>query len=482
MANKVYPCVVGQREFTPPELRNVASLDGVRRTQNHDNFCLAILIFQLLLMGRHPFAGVYSGSGDMPIDRAIENCLYAYDVNAGRRLMAPPPNSVLPSILSKSLIENFERAFSPDSVHGGRPDASNWVRVLDAFKQKIHTCGRDPIHKYFSELTVCPWCKVEQENAQIFFVSKIVIASLKNFDLREVWARIESVTPPEPTPSFSVAQNTVKPRGLPAHVHSAAFFKTFLKIAILIIAIGIVAAYPSGGIITIPIAWVLFASIKNTALNEEIQARRTSLTEAQTLMNEANLNWESVASDKLFKAKKQGLLECRIQHENLKSDFEKEKTKLRQAIKQNQLKHFLSNYHIARCTIDGIGPARKTTLRSFGIETAADIQYHRVLNISGFGPRLARALESWRRRLEAQFVFDPSKGIDPTDMTALQQKFALRKKELEGKLLAGQEELMVIKQAILRNRQQFQPQMKQFALNLAQAQSDLTLASSYSVY
>ncbi len=57
--------------FTPPELQS-ANFAQTPRTANHDNFGLAILIFHLLFMGRHPFAGRYSGSGDMPIERAIK--------------------------------------------------------------------------------------------------------------------------------------------------------------------------------------------------------------------------------------------------------------------------------------------------------------------------------------------------------------------------------------------------------------------------
>ena len=63
-----FPCLVGTELFVPPELMG-AALGAKRRTANHDNFGLAVLVFHLLFMGRHPFAGRFLGKGDMPIER-----------------------------------------------------------------------------------------------------------------------------------------------------------------------------------------------------------------------------------------------------------------------------------------------------------------------------------------------------------------------------------------------------------------------------
>ncbi|MBK6971452.1 MAG: molecular chaperone [Sterolibacteriaceae bacterium] len=47
-------CEVGVSHFTPPELQTLSSFDGFKRTTNHDNFGLALLIFHVLFGGRHP--------------------------------------------------------------------------------------------------------------------------------------------------------------------------------------------------------------------------------------------------------------------------------------------------------------------------------------------------------------------------------------------------------------------------------------------
>ncbi|TRZ54245.1 hypothetical protein D4S03_00415, partial [bacterium] len=56
----VWYCEVGVAQFTPPEIQNSKDF-RMLRSKNHDNFGLAILIFLILFMGRHPFSGVYHG-------------------------------------------------------------------------------------------------------------------------------------------------------------------------------------------------------------------------------------------------------------------------------------------------------------------------------------------------------------------------------------------------------------------------------------
>ena len=63
----VYPCVVGKAEYLPPELRG-KNLRKVHRMPEQDNFALAVLIYQLLMEGMHPFTtgAAYTGAGERP--------------------------------------------------------------------------------------------------------------------------------------------------------------------------------------------------------------------------------------------------------------------------------------------------------------------------------------------------------------------------------------------------------------------------------
>src|SRR5213080_3507699 len=87
-------CEVGVPEFTPPELHGRGTFSGVIRTPNHDAFGLAVLIFHLLFMGRHPFAGRFLGRGDKPIDDAIREFRFAFGQAAASRGMTAPPYSL----------------------------------------------------------------------------------------------------------------------------------------------------------------------------------------------------------------------------------------------------------------------------------------------------------------------------------------------------------------------------------------------------
>ena len=53
LGSRVFFCKVGVPEYTPPELQG-QPLGSIVRTANHDCFGLAVIIFQLLFMGRHP--------------------------------------------------------------------------------------------------------------------------------------------------------------------------------------------------------------------------------------------------------------------------------------------------------------------------------------------------------------------------------------------------------------------------------------------
>jgi len=59
---RTYRCAVGVADFTPPELQG-GRLDRVDRTMNHDAFGLAVMVFQLIFMGRHPFVGGFLPGG-----------------------------------------------------------------------------------------------------------------------------------------------------------------------------------------------------------------------------------------------------------------------------------------------------------------------------------------------------------------------------------------------------------------------------------
>jgi DNA-binding helix-hairpin-helix protein with protein kinase domain len=137
-------CEVGVENFTPPELQG-KPFTGVVRTPNHDNFGLAVLVFYLLMIGRHPFAGRYSGRGEMPIEKAITEYRYAYGRNARASLMEPPPFAPTALVATGDIAELWERAFSQQAGQSGsRPAAKEWVARLKSLEDSATRCAQHP--------------------------------------------------------------------------------------------------------------------------------------------------------------------------------------------------------------------------------------------------------------------------------------------------------------------------------------------------
>src|SRR5262249_41040803 len=102
--------------------------------------------------------------------------------------------------------------------------------------------------------------------------------------------------------------------------------------------------------------------------------------------------------------------------------------------RENQLRRHLEGFDISSARIRKIGSGRKVVLASHGIETAADIEEHRIQGVPGFGPTLTSELITWRRGLERKFVCNPREGVNPADIANVKAAVAARKADLERRL------------------------------------------------
>ena len=198
---KRYPCEVGVETFTPPELQG-KNLREVVRSTNHDNFGLAVMMFLLLFMGRHPFAGRYLGRGDMPIPKAISELRFAYSAMRADVQMDKPPHTPSLSIVGDQVAFLFERAFAKQMVQGGRPSPNEWVQALIDLEKSLKNCNANAAHWHLKDIA-CPWCPMEAATGiELFpFVSFGTGGAL---DLTSLWRQIESLSSPGPAPEINV--------------------------------------------------------------------------------------------------------------------------------------------------------------------------------------------------------------------------------------------------------------------------------------
>ena len=213
-------CPVGKPEYTSPELQG-QDFSSVERSPDHDNFALAVLLFLLLMEGRHPFASTWDGEGISPTTtQNIQNNSFPY-VRSSRLKMSKNalPLEILPPDVQKLMIQCFAqqhnthaspmavvRAFLklvylttmftiwiglyhfmkfltlrlPFLEKGGlwfseqlaeieihslqasaqrRPSAYEWAQALEKAEKELKTCPQHPLHVYSKHLKgKCPWC------------------------------------------------------------------------------------------------------------------------------------------------------------------------------------------------------------------------------------------------------------------------------------------------------------------------------------
>ncbi len=467
-----YLCEVGVAHFTPPELQGLKSFHGAHRTQNHDNFGLALLCFHLLFMGRHPFSGVYSGKEDMPIERAIREFRFAFGKNASLKAMKPPPNSIGLDVVSPGVALLFERAFSEAGAQPeGRPRAADWLYVLEQLKSEIRTCQVESVHKYYGKLNGCPWCALERKSGVLFFISIIVTPVGGVFNLGHVWQHIIAVVSPGEAPTISPSSFSASPKPLPPEVRRAKIWAVVKKILAVALVIWCLQSFPGAFIFVLIFALYLF--FYRVDISKGKKTKQDELRIAETKWEEAERRWKWEAGDTSFKEKLNEATKLKNRHENLNNEYSREKQKLQSAVRERQLHKFLDTFFIHDHSIPKIGAGRKATLASFGVETAADVDPSKILEISGFGQSLTNELVQWRQALERKFKFDPARGVDPADIATLDQKFRQEKTRIEGSLLATPETLNKIREQTLIKRQALRPEIEEVAKALAQARADL---------
>ncbi len=483
--NRLFPCDVGVPQFTAPELQG-RPFHGLRRAPDHDAFGLALLCFHLLFMGRHPFAGRYRGKGDMPIERAIKECRFAFGQHAAARSMEPPPHTLPLAALPRPVAHLFERAFAPPSAAQSRPSAREWLLALEQLNGELRACRRSAAHKYPQRLPACPWCALEQASGTLFFILPAQTlaagptAGPTDFELEPVWNRILALEPPpdESPPAPVAAQLApITPTPLPEPLRRVRRHNAIKAVVVAGIVLAAIVIRPRLSWLWLPLATVGWSLSRNSAARRERQRRRLALLAARRELTELRTAWQRHATAQPFAGKLQALRELRERHRTLGAEFRRSLRRLETGQRQLQLQAFLEGHFVDAARIAGLRATDRLALESYGIETAADVTPAAIQAVPGFGQRFGQqryaALLAWRQALERQFRYDPGKGANPAAVANLRQHYAQQRQQIERELLAGPEELAKIKTDILKQRAQLNIALIRQAMREAQAQADL---------
>lgn len=429
-----YPCLVGVPEFTPPELQGMA-LNGVIRTKSHDRFGLAVVIFQLLFMGRHPYAGRHAG-GDLTLDRLIAHNVFAYSRVRGNGVSPPIGVATLDDVPNE-IGDAFERAFGLNAAH--RPAADEWVRVLQKLEGRLSRCAFGVGHFYPTAAKTCPWCRMEAASGAALFISTAAGATrpevgLTSFDVERAWLGIQAIVIPSPQ---SILRSRATSPSEPSQAARAA--KQANKIVGVVVGLGsvaLLAALPAAFILWLGglgYAWYRFN--KGTIETAPWQRRYA----------ESELRWDE-ALQRLgigsLRALRHDLERAVDEYRNLDRVKAQAIERLKTERRSRQLRNYLDQFLIKQAAIPGIGPAKTVTLASFGIESAADVTRAAILGIPGFGPVTADKLLSWRSIYERAFAYDPTPlPIDSQARGRLEAEFAGKAANLAKRLSGGRLEM-----------------------------------------
>ncbi len=467
---RVWRCTVGTSTHQPPEMQGLASYRDVTRTPNHDAFGLAVMIFQLLCMGRHPFAGRYAGSGEAPgIDEAIAASRYAYSADTRRTRMTPPPGSLPMAALPADLRALFEAAFAPDAARGGRPAPERWVTALAGLGQALRQCPVNAAHWHAA--AACPWCEIEAGSGVALFPA-VFVSGQAGSGIVLLWQQIEAVPDPGPLAPLS------RPDGAPpsAAARQAARWLGRRNAACL-------AAVAAGAIIalgTLPAGYGPLPALAMLALAaglwwlpkpQAVGAARAALSAAQASWAALQASWAPGPAAR-FAATREALAQLKREHDSLSDRRAHEMRSLATGRQQQQLRAHLEGFGIGAAKVPGVGRAKAAALLSYGIETAADIDRARIEAVPGFGPKTAAALVTFRQACEAAFRFDADRAVAPAQVAAVDGMLAQRGAKIEAELAAGLAQLRAMAAAERRHRAALEAAAAALRPGYAQALAD----------
>lgn len=471
-----YLCEVGVMTHQPPELQNLPTFKGLVREENHDNFGLAVLIFQLLFMGRHPFSGKYLGTGEMPIEKAIQEGRFAYGVSAKARLMEEPPNSISINAVSKEIINLFEVAF----MQKRRPKALEWVLALEGLRSRLRACS-NPFHKYYEGLRVCPLCEVESKTGIVLFnYTGLAAGGLRILNIAAIIKDIESIQSPGELPSLP-SKTSVKASPDKEYVLYRKKHNTKKLLSVFTTVAGTLPAFimgieSTGGVLLMLVALGAAGFIVLSGKDESkriIKMARTEYYRAGIEVDKHTKEWYSTAGDRVFNDLKTKLLKLVEEYNQLcikgHSMIEEAEANLR----EYQLQKFLDSFRVYDAKIDKINHTKKATLQSYGIETAADINPRYLAVIPGIGVKYANNLIEWRRKIESKFIFNPNKGVDRFQLAEIHIKINEEKSKLETELSKGAEELRYIRNETLNIRKELMQKIEKSLTEYAKAEANL---------
>lgn len=476
----VLRCNVGVAEYQPPELqgRDLARID---RLPHHDLFGLAVMIFQLLFVGKHPFAGVLPAhirnTGAIGDNVAAKR--FFYGQHAIRNGLRPPPGALNLHAITPQMSAYFVQAFLSEPAT--RPTASAWRTALEDLELKTVACSANAIHRYLQG-TRCPWCALERGGLYYFVLDTpgavtggIDESFWKQFgdaEIQRVWAEISSIQPPPAVSDKLPHKEKCKARPLSLWTTGrrwayAAGAAAFIAGAVATVAVGM----PILSLFVFLAALGLAALFRPDA-RAAMKARNRRYAEAKRSYAAVEKEWTRAARNTRFAEARDELVKAKRALSEQKSRYQAEFAGLGKHRARKELEAFLERHIIAAHPIADIGKKTQALLLSFGIETAADVTDAKLARIPTLSNERKQHLLAWRKSIERRFRFNPKRGIDGRILRELTSRHTRERLANQAKLSGGAMVLRRIASETARQRPALQKLVAERAEALRQAEAD----------
>jgi DNA-binding helix-hairpin-helix protein with protein kinase domain len=474
-------CEVGVSTHTPPELQG-KSLREIERTANHDNFGLAVLIFQLLFMGRHPFSGTYLGAGENTLENSIKEHRFAYGDDAEKRLMRQPPATLPLSVVTARVANLFERAFLTVE---NRPSAREWIEALGELEENLRDCSVNSSHYYLSSLKKCPWCALEGQTGVLFFPPRFTgeLGTNGEFDLVTIGRLIDAIRPPElernlpaTTQNFLTGTLGLLP---PSPKLEQALTNYNWNLVFYLVGVGLslfcLGLFMNFSFIVL-LGWAIYsvcAAVIDNLLKKPREDAQLALDEAQFRWSEFKEDWQKIATAAPFENAREELKLLVQDYRELPKLREQKIKELESKRREKKLEIYLSTHSIETAGIVGIDKERLTRLQSNGIRTAADLIKKNFASMSDFSYMHKRKLFDWRDTLAKNFTYKPSAKELTEDFEELEKELKANKLQLETNIKEGFPRLQQVSAQLTRKYHELTALSESLAARLTQAESDL---------
>ncbi|MBX3433558.1 MAG: hypothetical protein KF847_09575 [Pirellulales bacterium] len=419
---RLFTCPVGTPHFTPPELQTL-KLREVARTVEHDRFGLAVLVFHMLFVGRHPYAGRFRRTGDLSIERAIAERRFAFSRDRHETLVDPPPASLHLEDLPPGLAVLFETAFRGEPRE--RPEPIDWIRSLESLIKECKLCSYDAAHVYFRGLKECPWCRIEDAGGPSFFVADAGGTMVSKDRLAALELKISRLSPvtfpavPATTlapPKMALVKAATKP-GRRTAVDWAVYGLVAAWGLCLagtgwgpLLAAGTVGSLAAGGYLVFgrPGKERRLAAHDQRAKIDAGYEKATKLSQ----MIKSRHEQRQAAFDRMSEELKAEAARYLAKGDKLQSVI----AESAQIQKAEYLRGFLIGDEWR--SIPGMSRNLVTILESFGVENANDVDPMILHGVPYVDDEAVLELVAWRRDKEHSFSFAPDHGVTVQDLKA----------------------------------------------------------------